>query len=79
LKRIDQADRERGFWADYRQVDFVLAREIEKAFQVGRLNIDIFRISGSTGVSRCDENTIRPRTLADLPGQRVFSATVANH
>lgn len=74
---IDDADYERRFGTDDRQIDAFTPRELDEPCDIVRRNRDVLnaRFRCSACITRGDENDFDARRLRCLPRQRMLATT----
>ena len=76
---IDDAAGEWPFRADDRQRDLFALGEFGQVLEVGERQVVQPAVTGGAAIARCDIDRLNLGRLQELPGDRVFAATGADH
>jgi len=77
---VDHAGHQRHFGADHGEIDFLLARKLEQAFEIvdGDIRVAHAALARGAGVARRHDHRAHPRRLLEFPRQRVLAPAVAD-
>jgi len=80
-KPIDYTGDQRRLRADHGEIHRFALRQRQQRVEVGGRHRDIaaFGFAGGAGIARRHQHFAHARGLRELPGQRVFAATIADH
>ena len=76
-EKLAQTQHERILVAGNDKIYIIVGHSLSDGGEIGRLDIDVRAIGGSTRIAGCNEKFAHQRALAKFPGQGAFTTAAA--